>query len=220
MRRARWSRGRAVGLKRLAEDARAARVPHGAGPAGDQCDCRAPLLRQQRHPLRIRTAQGAGRAGRPSAAVLDGLARHARRAAAGRAGTAGENTGRQGDHRAAPADRQRGRRRGHHARDADAPARGAHQRRTPPHRRHRRRRPGRAAVGRAARAARHRRDLLDRHRAVGHRRAAAPTSRPVPADARLHVHLLPYQQGLRMQLLVRPLPGRRLLRARRTARTA
>ncbi len=29
----------------------------------------------------------------------------------------------------------------------------------------------------------------------------------VPADARLHVHLLPYQHGLRMQILVRPLPG-------------
>ncbi|WP_426192262.1 DEAD/DEAH box helicase [Massilia sp. DWR3-1-1] len=29
----------------------------------------------------------------------------------------------------------------------------------------------------------------------------------VAADPRLHVHLLPYQQGLRMQLLVRPLPG-------------
>ncbi|WP_426113864.1 SNF2-related protein [Massilia sp. PWRC2] len=29
----------------------------------------------------------------------------------------------------------------------------------------------------------------------------------VVADARLHVHLLPYQQGLRMQVLVRPLPG-------------
>ena len=29
----------------------------------------------------------------------------------------------------------------------------------------------------------------------------------VAADARLHVHLLPYQHGLRMQLLVRPLPG-------------
>jgi superfamily II DNA or RNA helicase len=28
----------------------------------------------------------------------------------------------------------------------------------------------------------------------------------VEADARLHVHLLPYQQGLRMQILVRPLP--------------
>jgi superfamily II DNA or RNA helicase len=29
----------------------------------------------------------------------------------------------------------------------------------------------------------------------------------VEADARLHVHLLPYQHGLRMQVLVRPLPG-------------
>jgi superfamily II DNA or RNA helicase len=29
----------------------------------------------------------------------------------------------------------------------------------------------------------------------------------VEADGRLHVHLLPYQQGLRMQVLVRPLPG-------------
>jgi hypothetical protein len=29
----------------------------------------------------------------------------------------------------------------------------------------------------------------------------------VEADPRLHVHLLPYQQGLKMQLLVRPLPG-------------
>jgi superfamily II DNA or RNA helicase len=29
----------------------------------------------------------------------------------------------------------------------------------------------------------------------------------VPADARMHVHLLPYQQGLKMQILVRPLPG-------------
>jgi superfamily II DNA or RNA helicase len=29
----------------------------------------------------------------------------------------------------------------------------------------------------------------------------------VAADRRLHVHLLPYQQGLRMQVLVRPLPG-------------
>jgi superfamily II DNA or RNA helicase len=29
----------------------------------------------------------------------------------------------------------------------------------------------------------------------------------VEADARLHVHLLPYQQGLKMQVLVRPLPG-------------
>ncbi|QYF95353.1 DEAD/DEAH box helicase [Massilia sp. PAMC28688] len=29
----------------------------------------------------------------------------------------------------------------------------------------------------------------------------------VPADSRMHVHLLPYQQGLRMQIQVRPLPG-------------
>ncbi|TFW10777.1 DEAD/DEAH box helicase [Massilia arenosa] len=29
----------------------------------------------------------------------------------------------------------------------------------------------------------------------------------VPADGRMHVHLLPYQQGLKMQILVRPLPG-------------
>ncbi|MES2017027.1 MAG: DEAD/DEAH box helicase [Pseudomonadota bacterium] len=29
----------------------------------------------------------------------------------------------------------------------------------------------------------------------------------VDADSRLHVHLLPYQQGLKMQVLVRPLPG-------------
>jgi len=29
----------------------------------------------------------------------------------------------------------------------------------------------------------------------------------VAADARMHVHLLPYQQGLKMQILVRPLPG-------------
>src|SRR5690606_2471575 len=29
----------------------------------------------------------------------------------------------------------------------------------------------------------------------------------VPADPRLHVLLRPYQQGMRMQLLVRPLPG-------------
>ncbi len=29
----------------------------------------------------------------------------------------------------------------------------------------------------------------------------------VEADPRLHVHLLPYQQGLKMQVLVRPLPG-------------
>jgi hypothetical protein len=29
----------------------------------------------------------------------------------------------------------------------------------------------------------------------------------VAADPRLHVHLLPYQQGLKMQVLVRPLPG-------------
>jgi superfamily II DNA or RNA helicase len=29
----------------------------------------------------------------------------------------------------------------------------------------------------------------------------------VEADSRLHVHLLPYQQGLKMQVLVRPLPG-------------
>ena len=29
----------------------------------------------------------------------------------------------------------------------------------------------------------------------------------VPADPRMHVHLLPYQQGLKMQILVRPLPG-------------
>jgi len=29
----------------------------------------------------------------------------------------------------------------------------------------------------------------------------------VEADGRLHVHLLPYQQGLKMQVLVRPLPG-------------
>jgi hypothetical protein len=29
----------------------------------------------------------------------------------------------------------------------------------------------------------------------------------VEADPRLHVHLLPYQQGLKMQILVRPLPG-------------
>lgn len=29
----------------------------------------------------------------------------------------------------------------------------------------------------------------------------------IAADARLHIHLLPYQQGLKMQILVRPLPG-------------
>src|SRR5205823_2255559 len=29
----------------------------------------------------------------------------------------------------------------------------------------------------------------------------------VAADPRLHMHLLPYQQGLRIQLMVRPLPG-------------
>ncbi|WP_020655448.1 DEAD/DEAH box helicase [Massilia niastensis] len=36
---------------------------------------------------------------------------------------------------------------------------------------------------------------------------ASPTDiEPVAADPRIHVHLRPYQQGLRMQLLIRPLP--------------
>jgi superfamily II DNA or RNA helicase len=36
--------------------------------------------------------------------------------------------------------------------------------------------------------------------------ASAADIEQVSADARLHLHLLPYQQGLRMQVLVRPLP--------------
>jgi len=36
--------------------------------------------------------------------------------------------------------------------------------------------------------------------------ASAADIEQVEADARLHVHLLPYQQGLKMQVLVRPLP--------------
>jgi SNF2 family DNA or RNA helicase len=35
----------------------------------------------------------------------------------------------------------------------------------------------------------------------------ADNAEQIAADARLHVHLLPYQQGLKMQILVRPLPG-------------
>lgn len=35
---------------------------------------------------------------------------------------------------------------------------------------------------------------------------AAPHMEQVEADTRLHVHLLPYQHGLKMQILVRPLP--------------
>ena len=37
--------------------------------------------------------------------------------------------------------------------------------------------------------------------------ASAADIERVPGDARLHVHLLPYQQGLRIQVMVRPLPG-------------
>ncbi len=37
--------------------------------------------------------------------------------------------------------------------------------------------------------------------------ASAADMEQVEADGRLHVHLLPYQQGLKMQVLVRPLPG-------------
>jgi superfamily II DNA or RNA helicase len=36
---------------------------------------------------------------------------------------------------------------------------------------------------------------------------AAPDMEQVDADMRLHVHLLPYQHGLKMQILVRPLPN-------------
>jgi SNF2 family DNA or RNA helicase len=36
---------------------------------------------------------------------------------------------------------------------------------------------------------------------------AADNAEMIPADPRLHVHLLPYQQGLKMQILVRPLSG-------------
>lgn len=36
---------------------------------------------------------------------------------------------------------------------------------------------------------------------------AAPDMEQMTADMRLHVHLLPYQHGLKMQILVRPLPG-------------
>ena len=36
--------------------------------------------------------------------------------------------------------------------------------------------------------------------------ASAADIERIAADARLHVHLLPYQQGLRMRILVRPLP--------------
>ena len=36
---------------------------------------------------------------------------------------------------------------------------------------------------------------------------AAPDMEQVEADMRLHVHLLPYQHGLKMQILVRPLPN-------------
>jgi SNF2 family DNA or RNA helicase len=35
----------------------------------------------------------------------------------------------------------------------------------------------------------------------------AENAEQIPADPRLHVHLLPYQQGLKMQILVRPLSG-------------
>lgn len=37
--------------------------------------------------------------------------------------------------------------------------------------------------------------------------ASAADIERIPADPRLHVHLLPYQQGLRMRILVRPLPN-------------
>ncbi|KQQ88554.1 DEAD/DEAH box helicase [Massilia sp. Leaf139] len=37
--------------------------------------------------------------------------------------------------------------------------------------------------------------------------ASADDIEKIAADARLHVHLLPYQHGLRMRILVRPLPG-------------
>jgi superfamily II DNA or RNA helicase len=37
--------------------------------------------------------------------------------------------------------------------------------------------------------------------------ASAADIEQIEADPRLHVHLLPYQQGLKMQVLVRPLPG-------------
>ena len=37
--------------------------------------------------------------------------------------------------------------------------------------------------------------------------ASAADIERIDADARLHVHLLPYQQGLRMRILVRPLPN-------------
>jgi SNF2 family DNA or RNA helicase len=43
----------------------------------------------------------------------------------------------------------------------------------------------------------------EEHRRIG---ASASDIETVDADPRLHVHLRPYQQGLRMQLLVRPLP--------------
>ena len=60
-------------------------------------------------------------------------------------------------------------------------------RRAPAHRRHRRRRPGGAAGSREARAAGDQRDLVDRHRAVGHRRQRgrhrAGGGRPAPARA-------------------------------------
>jgi hypothetical protein len=36
--------------------------------------------------------------------------------------------------------------------------------------------------------------------------ASAADIEQVAADPRLHLHLLPYQQGLRIQLMVRPLP--------------
>ena len=37
--------------------------------------------------------------------------------------------------------------------------------------------------------------------------ASAADIERIAADARLHVHLLPYQHGLRMRILVRPLPN-------------
>ena len=103
------------------------RLPYRPGRTGGRQHRGPPLLRQHRHPFRVRAGQGIGRAGRAPAAVLDGFARHPRRAAAGRAGTAGQGARRQGHHLAAPHAGRAGRRRDRHPRDADPPAPGARQ---------------------------------------------------------------------------------------------
>jgi hypothetical protein len=199
-----WSRGRAVGLKRLAEEAAeldfltaqdvqvaaaigAYRYYSGTGTRYefdlDKAVRRWPATRCCSGWTRPAPASNCCRANRscwcaPAAARCD----HPGAAAARAAGRGGGDEG-----------------------DADPAAHRAHQGRAPPHRRHRRRGPGSAAGSGTARAAGDQRDLLDRHGAVGHRRQRRPTSNrwrpttPAPAPAALPA-------GLRMQLLVRPLP--------------